>query len=425
MYRPTVLVSAPVATRSGYGARSRDVVRSLIDLDKFDITVNALPWGATAQNALASDDPNDQKIINLIKPWPQGQTPDVHIHIVIPNEFQPIGKYNIGITAGLESTIIPSSWIEGINRMNLVLCSSNFGAHVMRNSGWKNNDTGVSLTATTPIVTFFEGADTNIFHKTDKCSVDLKNALDNVKEKFNFLFVGHWLGGNLGEDRKDVGNLVKTFMSTFKKSQGVGLILKSSGANVSRLDREDMLRKIDDIRISVINDDMPNVYLLHGNLHDTEMNDLYNHPKVSANITFTHGEGYGRPLLEASLSGKPIIAPNWSGHVDFLNPKQTYLLAGGLQPVPQAGFQEGIWVQEQQWFQVDIQKAAYAMKEVKKNYNKYKKLAGKLSRTNRNKFSLKKMTELLGNILNQHLPAFTETVGVKLPKLNVPKLEKV
>jgi len=101
MRRPTVLVSAPVATRSGYGARSRDVVRSLIDLDKFDITVNALPWGATAQNALANDDPNDQKIIDLIKPWPEGQAPDVHIHIVIPNEFQPIGKYNIGITAGL------------------------------------------------------------------------------------------------------------------------------------------------------------------------------------------------------------------------------------------------------------------------------------------------------------------------------------
>ena len=424
MHKPTVLVSAPVATRSGYGARSRDVVRSLIELDRFDITINALPWGGTAQNALLSDDPNDQKIIECIKPW-EGGTPDIHIHIVIPNEFQAIGKYNIGITAGLEATIIPSSWLEGINRMNLVLCSSNFGAHVMRNSGWKNNDTGESLTATTPIVTFFEGADTEIFHKTNQCSVDLKNSMDQITDKFNFLFVGHWLGGNLGQDRKDVGNLVKTFMSTFKKSQGTGLILKSSGASVSRLDREDMLRKIDDIRISVINDDMPNVYLLHGNLHDTEMNDLYNHPKVSAHISFTHGEGYGRPLLEASLSGKPIIAPNWSGHVDFLNPKHTKLLSGGLVAVPEGGFQEGIWVQEQQWFQVDIQKAAFAMKDVKRNYGKYKKLASKMSRTNRNKFSLKKMTDLLGKILNENVPKFTETVGVKLPKLNVPKLEKV
>ena len=423
--KPTVLVSAPVATRSGYGARSRDVVRSLIDLDKYDVTINALPWGTTPQNALAADDPNDKEIISCIKPWPQGKVPDIHIHIVVPNEFQPIGKYNIGITAGLEATIIPSDWIEGINRMNLVLCSSNFGAHVMRNSGWKNNDTGVSLTATTPIVTFFEGADTSIFHKTNECSIDLKESMDTVKEKFNFLFVGHWLGGNLGQDRKDVGNLVKTFMSTFKKKQGAGLILKSSGAAPSRLDREDMLRRIDDIRISVKNDDIPNVYLLHGDLHDTEMNDLYNHPKVSAHISFTHGEGFGRPLLEASLSGKPIIAPNWSGHVDFLNPKYTRLLEGGLQAVPEGGFQQGIWVQEQQWFQVDIQKAALAMKEVKKNYTQYKRLAGKLSRSNRNKFSLKKMTELLGNILNQHLPAFTETVGVKLPKLNVPKLEKV
>lgn len=424
MSKPTVLVSAPVATRSGYGARSRDVVRSLIELDRYDITINALPWGATAQNALSSDDPNDMEIIKLIKPWDRG-TPDVHIHIVIPNEFQPIGKYNIGITAGLESTIIPSSWIEGVNRMNLVLCSSNFGAHVMRNSGWKNQDTGASLTATTPIQTFFEGADTNIYKKTNECSVDLKEQMDSIKENWNFLFVGHWLGGGLGEDRKDVGNLVKTFMSTFKKSQGAGLILKTSGANVSRLDMEDMLRKIDDIRISVINDDMPNVYLLHGDLHDTEMNDLYNHPKVKTHISFTHGEGFGRPLLEASLSGKPVIAPNWSGHVDFLNSRYTKLLEGGLIPVPQGGFQEGIWTQEQQWFQVDIQKAALAMKDAKKNYNQYKKLGGKLSRSNRNKFSFKKMTQLLGKILDTNLPKFTETVGIKLPKLNVPKLEKV
>lgn len=424
MSKPTVLVSAPVATRSGYGARSRDVVRSLISLDRYDITINALPWGATAQNALSSDDPNDKEIIKCIKPWDRG-TPDVHIHIVIPNEFQAIGKYNIGITAGLESTIIPSSWIEGINRMNLVLCSSNFGAHVMRNSGWKNQDTGASLTATTPIQTFFEGADTNIYKKSNECSIDLKEQMDNIKEKWNFLFVGHWLGGGLGEDRKDVGNLVKTFMSTFKKSQGAGLILKTSGANVSRLDMEDMLRKIDDIRISVVNDDIPNVYLLHGDLHDTEMNDLYNHPKVKAHISFTHGEGFGRPLLEASLSGKPVIAPNWSGHVDFLNPRYTKLLEGGLIPVPQGGFQEGIWTQEQQWFQVDIPKAGLAMKDVKKNYNQYKKLGGKLSRSNRNKFSFKKMTQLLGKILDTNLPKFTETVGIKLPKLNVPKLEKV
>ena len=426
MRKPTVLVSAPVATRSGYGARSRDVCRSLIALDKFDITINALPWGATAQNALHNDDPNDAEIIKRIKSWGEGQVPDIHIHIVIPNEFQAIGKYNIGITAGLESTIIPSSWIEGINRMNLVLCSSNFGSHVMRNSGWKNNDTGVSLSATTPIKTFFEGADTKIYKKTNECSVTLKEEMEKVSENFNYLFVGHWLAGGLGQDRKDVGNLVKTFLSTFKKSQGAGLILKTSGANVSRLDREDILRKLDDIRISIKdNNDLPNVYVLHGDLHDSEMNDLYNHPKVKAHVSFTHGEGFGRPLLEASLSGKPVIAPNWSGHVDFLNPKQSLLLSGGLSPVPQGGFQEGIWTQEQQWFQVDTTKAAVAMKDVKKQYNHYKKLGGKLSRANRNKFSLDKMTETLGKLLDENVPKFTETVGIKLPKLNVPKLEKV
>ena len=46
------------------------------------------------------------------------------MQITIPSEFQPIGKYNIGVTAGIETTVAPGDWIEGINRMNLTLTSS-------------------------------------------------------------------------------------------------------------------------------------------------------------------------------------------------------------------------------------------------------------------------------------------------------------
>jgi len=433
MYKPKVLVSAPVGTRSGYGARSRDIVRALIAMDKFDITINAVPWGSTPHNALTADDPKDIAIINCIKPW-EG-TPDIHIHIVVPNEFQAVGKYNIGITAGLETTLIPPQWIEGINRMDLVLASSKFTTGVLKGTTYQNKETGQELTPHNNIDTIFEGADTDLFKKTNECSEVLAKEMDKIEEKWNFLFVGHWLQGGFGKDRKDVGNLIQTFASTFKKQQGVGLILKTSGATPSMIDREQMLMQISEICSQVDNDDLPNIYLLHADLFDSEMNDLYNHPKIKAHISFTHGEGFGRPLLEASLSGKPVIAPNWSGHVDFLHAQNSVLLPGGLLDVDKESLMDDIWIEGQKWFQVDLKQAAFIMKDVKKNYRKYTVRARKLARINKHKFSFSAMKTQLEKILNKHLPEFTETVGVKLPKLKkvnsqlpklkLPKLKKV
>ena len=136
--------------------------------------------------------------------------------------------------------------------------------------------------------------------------------------------------------------LVKVFLETFKNmKKKPALVMKTNSADFSVLDREEQLKKIRDIRNSIKGEDLPNIYLLHGDLTDDEtleeetgikqedlssdveemtdeeMNELYHHPRVKAHISLTHGEGFGRPLLEASLSEKPVIASNWSGHKDF------------------------------------------------------------------------------------------------------------
>ena len=58
-----------------------------------------------------------------------------------------------------------------------------------------------------------------------------------------------------------------------------------------------MLNKINNLK-SQTNGKCPNIYLVHGDFTDDEMNQLYNHPKVKVHVSFTHGEGFGRPLLE-------------------------------------------------------------------------------------------------------------------------------
>ena len=186
--------------------------------------------------------------------------------------------------------------------------------------------------------------------------------MNKIDETFNFLYVGHWLQGGMGKDRKDTGMLVRVFYETFKNmKRKPGLIMKTSGAGFSVLDRESILNKINDIKNN-IEGDLPNVYLLHGDFTDDEINQVYNHPKVKAHVSFTHGEGFGRPLLEASLSEKPIIVSNWSGHVDFLKKPNALLIDGSLQDLEKGSFPDDYYVDGAKWFTVNYQQAASMMK---------------------------------------------------------------
>ena len=435
-------MTAPVATRSGYGAHSRDICRALIKLDKYDVKIWNVRWGNTPMNALIKDDPNDQMLIERLLGEPQlPKQPDLHVHIVIPNEFQVVGKYNIGITAGLEMTACPPQWIEGMNRMDLNIVPSYFVKECMDkiNFDVQNEQTkevqGV-LRNEKPIEVLFEGTDTNIFKKTNEFTKELVDEMKNVKESFNFLYVGHWLQGALGEDRKDTGMLVKVFLETFKNQKNKpGLIMKTGGATFSVLDRETIIHKINSIKAE-IKGELPNIYVVHGDFTDEEMNELYNHPKVKAHVTLTHGEGFGRPLLEATISQKPVIAPNWSGHLDFLPKSSAVLLNGGLQPVGKGSVPADFYVDGSQWFTVNYQGASMVLKDVYKNYKQYTLNAKKLGIVNKSKFSLDAMTKKLGEILDRYVPEFPKQVQLQLPKLKkttnkepkklkLPKLKKV
>ena len=442
MSKPLCLVTAPIATRSGYGAHSRDICRALIKLDRYDIKIFPVRWGNCSMNALHEDDPNDKIIIDRMLAEPNlTRQPDLHFHIVIPNEFSQMGKYNIGITAGLEKTVCPPQWIEGMNRMDMNIVPSTFVKNVMNSITFdiadeKTNQKKGELKVEKPIEVLFEGVDTKIFKKTKEFTKDLVTELKEVKESFNFLYVGHWLQGGLGEDRKDTGMLVKVFLETFKNmKKKPGLIMKTGGAGFSVLDREDILNKINSIKESV-KGELPNIYFLHGDFTDEEMNELYNHPKVKVHISLTHGEGFGRPLLEATISGKPVIAPNWSGHLDFLPKNLAILLGGSLQDVEVGSIPDNMRIEGSQWFTVNYQETSVVMKELYKNYRKYSLNAKKLAIGNRSKFSLDSMTRKLGKILDKYVPEFPKEVKLELPKLKkvgsteqpkikLPKLKKV
>ena len=428
MSKPTFVISCPIDTYSGYGARSRDIVKAIIELDKYDVKVLPQRWGNTPFGFIKNNPEWEFLAKHLLQSPQLPSQPEIWMQITVPNEFQPIGKYNIGCTAGIETTIAPAEWVEGCGRMNLILGSSEHTIKVLKESKFEKRDQQTNQTV--GIIEWkgdseviFEGANIETY-KPVKSTFDLSN----VKEEFAYLFVGHWMQGALGEDRKNVGLLVKAFYETFKnKAKKPALILKTSTVGSSYMDRDELIKRIQAIKATVKSNNLPNIYLLHGEFTDIEMNEIYNHSKVKAMINLTKGEGFGRPLLEFSLTNKPIITTNWSGHTDYLNPEFTTLLPGTLTKVhPSAA--NGMLMQEAEWFSVDTGHVGHYLKDVFENYKGYAENAKRQGFHSRSKFSFDAMKEKLGNLFESKIPEFPKHVQLQLPKLNkieLPKLKKV
>ena len=436
-----MLICAPVTSRSGYGDHARDLVRSFLKHDKYEIKIWDVPWGDCPRNALCKE---DQQIVDCILPSPQvDREIDIYVDIRIPNEFQTHGKFNVGITAGIETTAVSSNWIDSCNKMDLTIVPSEHSKHGFVDALYEKMQTLPDgqqqkvgeLKLEKPIEVLFEGVDENVYKPIDNVSLDL---VDDIKEDFCFLHVGQWTKGDYGEDRKDIAKMIKIFYESFaNKKEQPALILKTNGATYSIMDREDCLQKIKTIKSMFPEDwNLPNVYLLHGSLSTEEMNKLYNHHKVKAFYLTTHGEGFGRPLLEASFTGLPVITSNWSGHLDFLDEEHSLLVSGKMEKVPRSVVWKDIIVEDSQWFVADSGSVSAALNFVYTNYNEVKKRALKLMEINREKFNSEKMIEQFKVILDKISSNIPTQVSLNLPKLKkvgtntppkveLPKLKKV
>tara|TARA_R110002153_G_scaffold64821_3_gene173686 strand:+ start:52165 stop:53418 length:1254 start_codon:yes stop_codon:yes gene_type:complete len=417
MIKPVLVISCPASSRSGYGDHSRDLIRSLISMDRYDVKIIDQRWGNCDMTEL-SDESITSRFIKQME-----SQPDVWMQVTVPNEFQPVGKYNIGITAGIETTMVASPWIEGVNRMNMVLVPSKHSKEVFEKTIYDKVDDNTKqktgeLKCTTPIEVLFEGLDLSKFFKTKNIVKSIADTMSEIKEDNCYLFTGHWMQGEFGHDRKDVGGMIRIFLESFKnkspKNQPA-LILKTSSATFSVTDREQILEKIEQIKHSVDSKKLPSIYLIHGNLTEEELNSLYNHPKIKAMLSFTHGEGYGRPLLEFGATGKPVIAPKWSGHLDFLS-ENGILLPGELKQVHPSVVWANVIIKESAWFYVDYGYASGILKDMEKNYKNYLTKSRKQTQYIKDNFTLEQMTETFSSQLQKYVPSF---------EIKIPTLEEV
>ena len=436
-------MQGPFSSRSGYGDHARDLFKSFWDLDRFEIKIVDTRWGDCPRNGLKVNNETHQNIFNcFLRENKLDRQPDVYVDVRIPNEFEQIGKFNIGITAGIESTAVSPEWIDGCNKMDLVIVPSEHSKNSFINSIYdkiQNEKKIGDLKVNTPIDVLFEGVNEQIFKPIDVSNEknEIIDTLDKIEENFCYLFVGQWTKSGFGVDRKDISRMIKVFYESFaNKNNAPAMVLKTNGPNFSILDKKSIKDNIDKIK-QMFPDDikLPKIYLIHGDLSEKQMNLLYNHPKIKYLVNFTHGEGFGRPMLEATMTGLPVIASGWSGQLDFLSPDYSCLVKGSLDTIPSKAVWDKVLIKDSKWFTIDENDAYKIFQKTFKEKFDNKIKAKKLYEINKNKFKLSDMTNMLKNILENRILTgrFSELKLPKLKKINsesdkkikLPKLKKV
>jgi hypothetical protein len=393
--------------------------------DEWDIKIIPCGWGNLPTNFI-DNNPEWKWLEEYYLEEQLTYQPDLMFYHTIPVEARPIGKWNCLFTAGIETTVCAPQWIEAINQLDLTIVPSKHAKDVFENSVFQKKDQNTQqivgeIRLSKPIEVVGEGFFEEIYKYLPKLESNspVKQELDKVKEDFAFISTGNWTPGGFNEERKNISGLIKVFLETFKnKKQKPALVLKTHIGSSSIPDREEILKRIQQIRETVNTTDLPNIYLIHGDLTDEEMNEMYNHPKVKAMVSLTKGEGWGKPLLEFTQSKKPIICSGWSGQLDFLKQEFTTLLPGTLTPIHPSAQVKDMLIEGSQWFSVDLGQAGGYMKDYFENYEKYITQGKRLSYHCKENFSYSSMRDLQKQILDKHVKL---PYALSLPPLRVVK----
>jgi glycosyltransferase involved in cell wall biosynthesis len=374
-----VVVRGPCLTQSGYGEHTRMILRALRTREEnMDIFIVPVNWGQTGWKHEDTEERKwlDEKISLTQKAIQQKMQFDLSIQVAIPNEWEKLAPVNVGITAGIETTKVSPEWLQKANEMDKVIVVSNHSKELFENTTYDGQDQHgqpVTLKCTTPV---------DVVHfPVRNIEADMDFDLD-LEYDFNYIFVGQW------GVRKNADHMIKWWLEE-NWSEKVGLVLKVSHLKNNLYDKSHTHSRIKHILSNIMLDKSEmkcKIYLIHGDMTDEEMIAMYNHPKISCMISATHGEGFGLPLFEFALSGKPVAVTDWSGHLDFLIPPKSsgikskcFLpISYSLQPVQDQAVWNGVINKDTMWAYPHDGSFKQKIRQVRKNYSKWKGRAEKL-----------------------------------------------
>ena len=343
-----IIIRAPLLTYSGYGTHSRQIFRWLLERHgNCNIFTSVVPWGITPW--MVNPDLSNGLVAEIMG---RSSNPpakcDISIQVQLPNEWDPgLAKFNVGVSAVVETDICNPEWINACNRMDCIIVPSNHVKNVIQASG----------ECTTPI---------HVVHESfydDIAKSDLEPLQLDIDTDFNFLIVGQVTGNNPRNDRKNTFNAIKWICEEFKDDPNVGIVLKTNSGRNTRIDRKITERLVSQLLSEVRPGPYPKVHLLHGALSDNEMARLYLNKRVKALVSLTRGEGFGLPILEAAASGLPVIATSWSGHLDFLRLGKYISVNYELKQVDQSRVDNSIFMEGSRWAEASESHAKARLKK--------------------------------------------------------------
>lgn len=373
-----ILVSGPLLSASGYGKMCRFALESLRASDEYDVYVNVTTWGKTGW--LFSNDGYLEYVRELEAKTQRyaeiGGKYDISLQITIPNEWRRLAETNIGYTAGIETHIISPAWVEPSSNMDKIITISNFAKSIFTNTVF-TDQRGNKIKVLTPIdVVYFP------FVENTGSKIDIA-----MPTKFNFLTVNQW------GPRKNMETLVASFVEEFR-NEDVGLVIKTNVSNDSSGDRHAVEERLKAL-LGSLGERKCKVQLVHGRLTEEQMAGLYTHPDIKAFVTATHGEGFGLPIFEAANSELPVIATDWSGHLEFLvdeNDKKIFgKVESELKAIDPAFVWPGVMEKQSGWAYPVVSSLRARMRELYKDHSRFKSWAKKITVTNRVKFEKQKV----------------------------------
>ena len=406
-----VIVRGPALTRTGYGEHCRFVLRALRSIeDKLDIYLLPVNWGQS--NWVWEDNEERRWMDYLVRKtalYHQQGDPqyDMSIQVTIPNEWERMAPVNIGVTAGIETTKVAPIWLQKANEMDKVITVSTHSAKTFLSTAYKGVDSNTQQQLQLKC-----NKNIDVVHYPIK-SFDKKTLKLDLSTKFNFLTVAQH------GPRKNLANTINWFIEEFVDNPDVGLVVKTFSKGGSIIDRVHAKAMLKDL-VSKYDTRQCKIYLLHGDMTEQEMHSLYEHKDIHCLVSLAHGEGFGLPLFEAAYSGMPVLATDWSGHLDFLykpvkNKKGKEQLRPhfakvdySLQPVQQHAVWDGVVQADSLW--AYPQQGSYKMKlrEVCKDYSRYKSQAKKLQKWIAKNFTEEQQYEKFNDCLQIFLPSAEE-----------------
>jgi glycosyltransferase involved in cell wall biosynthesis len=304
---------APVVDASGYANAARNNIAAMV---KAGIRLTVDPISFEQKHTYHGN------ISKLIQNHIRCQSRwDINLVHATPENWAGLedkGSYNIGYTVW-ETDRLPAEWVTIMNaRMNEIWVPTHWNKELFKSSG-----------VTKPITVIPHTLDVSCLSET------IETLPSNNKYKFYSIF--QWT------ERKNAKNLIMAYLKAFTGNDNVVLMLKTYCFGWDDKQQTHTKNMIREMKSQFTNP--PEIRFIGSLLTGDEVNRI--HATGDCFYLPHRGEGFGLPLAEAMMFGKPVITTNWSGNLDFTKPEYSYLVDYKLVPVGNMPW--GKYTPDQNW----------------------------------------------------------------------------